>query len=177
MKRYGLEILPILAAALVLSGCGGAGEKDNSNNAGTTAPANVNAATPVGTSSVTPANNSALAPTPLATPLPAGGNTPQPGTSPGSGTRSNTNSAPPTQMPTTKIGSGGNDFFLFTKARAAINADAELSAANVILDIKEGAATLSGTVANAEQKSKAERLVREVGLKTVRNQLRVSAGK
>jgi hypothetical protein len=35
---------------------------------------------------------------------------------------------------------------------------------------------LSGMVASATLKSKAEQLVREAGPKTVRNQLRVSAG-
>jgi osmotically-inducible protein OsmY len=79
-------------------------------------------------------------------------------------------------MPTPRIGSGGNDFFLFTQARAAINADPELKGANVVLDVKEGTVTLSGTVASAAQKSKAEQLVREAGLKAVRNQLRVGTG-
>ncbi len=84
--------------------------------------------------------------------------------------------APPAKMPTPQIGSGGNDFYLFTRARGAINADAELKAANVVVDVKEGNITLSGTVKNAEQKSKAEQLVRSAGAKAVKNQLRVSAG-
>jgi osmotically-inducible protein OsmY len=80
-------------------------------------------------------------------------------------------------MPTPQIGSGGNDFSLFTQARAAINNDPDLRAANVIIDVKEGVVTLSGTVSNAALKSKAEQLARGAGSKEVRNQLRVSAGR
>ncbi|HEX8293485.1 MAG TPA: BON domain-containing protein [Pyrinomonadaceae bacterium] len=80
-------------------------------------------------------------------------------------------------MPTPQIGSGGNDFFLFTQARAAINNDSDLKAANVVVDVKGGVVTLSGAVANAALKSKAEQLARGAGSKEVRNQLRVSAGR
>lgn len=80
-------------------------------------------------------------------------------------------------MPKPQIGSGGNDLFLFTQARAAINNDADLKAANVVVDVKEGVVTLSGTVASAALKSKAEELARGVGPKDVKNQLKVSAGR
>ncbi|MCA1614739.1 MAG: BON domain-containing protein [Acidobacteria bacterium] len=80
-------------------------------------------------------------------------------------------------MPTPQIGSGGNDFFLFTQARAAINGDPDLKAANLVVDVKGGVVTLSGTVASAALKSKAEQLARGAGAKEVRNQLRVSAGR
>ncbi len=79
--------------------------------------------------------------------------------------------------PKPQIGSGGNDFSLFTQARAALNNDAELKGANITVEVKEGVVTLSGALANAAQKSKAEQLVRAVGgVKAVKNQLRVSGG-
>ncbi|HYN25266.1 MAG TPA: BON domain-containing protein, partial [Pyrinomonadaceae bacterium] len=63
------------------------------------------------------------------------------------------------------------------QARAALSADAELKAANIMIDVKAGVLTLSGTVANAAQKSKAEQMVRLLGgVKAVKNQLRVSGG-
>lgn len=79
--------------------------------------------------------------------------------------------------PDPKIGTGGNDFYLFTQARGALSADSELKSSNIVVDVKNGSATLSGTVANAEQKSRAEQLVRALsGITAVKNQLNVSAG-
>jgi len=78
-------------------------------------------------------------------------------------------------VPPPQVGTGGSDFFLFTQARSALGADNGLKAANIVIDVKSGLLTLSGTVANADQKSKAEQLVRAVdGVKAVKNQLRVS---
>ena len=87
------------------------------------------------------------------------------------------NSAPTAKAPAPQIGSGGNDFFLFTQARAAINSDPELKAANLVVEVKEGVVTLSGAVASAALKSKAEELARGAGSKSVRNQLRVAAAR
>ena len=82
------------------------------------------------------------------------------------------------RMPTPQVGTGGSDFFLFTQARAALRADDELTAANIVIDVKAGHLTLSGTVANGNQKSKAEELARAVdGVKEVKNQLRISIAK
>lgn len=76
-----------------------------------------------------------------------------------------------------QIGSGGNDFFLFTQARAALGADAELKGAAPIIEVKDGVLTLSGTVASPALKSRAEQVARSVGgVKAVKNQLRVAAG-
>lgn len=168
MNRYRLAQLLILAAALNFSGCGGPADTAAGDvKAGGTSPG-VNGARP------TPA----AAPAATATPPPAsaGGATPEPGTPPASESRGARN-APPAKMPTPQIDSGGNDFFLFTQARAAINADPELRAANLIIEVKEGVITLNGTVASAALKAKAEELAGGARPKGVRNQLRVSAGK
>lgn len=175
MHRNRLNILIIVTALLVLSGCGNTGDKAGGKSADAAAPSNSNAAslapTPDSAANVTTASGAAVAP-----PQPnASGGVAQPVASQGSKERGG-NNAPAAKMPTPKIGSGGNDFYLFTRARGALSADAELKAANVVVDVKEGVMTLSGTVKSAEQKSKAEQLVRAAGSKTVKNQLRVSEG-
>jgi len=177
MNRNRPVILPILVIALVLSGCGSS-EKTGSNNVGATSPSNDNAASRVPAAdsgaNVAPAKEDpTVAPS---VPAAGGGGGAQQVASQGSSTRGVSN-APSANMPKPQIGSGGNDFYLFTQARGALNTDAGLKSANVVVDVKEGVVTLTGTVASAEQKSKAEQLVRSVGSKTVKNQLRISAGK
>jgi len=173
-NRNGRSVLLILVAALALSGCGGAGGNGGNDNARGAASSNVNAASPAaaGAANVATANVAAVAPTPMS----AGGGVAQPAATPNAGARGNSN-APPANMPKPQIGSGGNDFALFTQARGAINADADLKTANITVEVKDGVMTLSGTVASAEQKSKAEQLVQAVGPKALKNQLRVSGGK
>lgn len=165
MFRNRLAQLLILTAAFNFIACGGAVEKTNTDGKAAVSTPGANASSP------TPPANNAPAPTPS-----VGVATARPGTSPTSETRA-TGNAPPAKMPTPQVGSGGNDLFLFTQARAAVNADPELKAANLIIEVKEGVVTLSGTVASAALKSKAEQLARGAGPKDVRNQLKVSAGK
>lgn len=173
MNSNRLNILPALAAALVLAGCGGAGGRAG-NKARPDAASGVNAASPAPTAD---SGSNAATASAAGTPIPSAtvGYAAQQPASQVNGQRGSSNK-PPAQMPTPQVGSGGSDFFLFTQARAAVVADPELKSANVILDVKEGVVTLTGTVAGAEQKSKAEQLVRSAGAKAVKNQLRVSAG-
>lgn len=176
MNRNRLNILlVIVAASLAASGCGGG--KAGGNSVETTATSNANASSSVsaadGGANVAPANGAAVASSQTAAGV--GAASQQQAVSQGSGSRGASNK-PTANIPKPQIGSGGNDFYLFTQARAALNADAELKAANIVVDIKEGVATLSGAVKSAEQKSKAEQLVQAAGLKTVKNQLRVSSG-
>lgn len=80
-----------------------------------------------------------------------------------------------TKMPEPQIGSGGNDLFLFTKVRGAIETDAELKGSGIILNASDGVVVLSGAVADEARKSRAEQLARGVeGVKGVRNELRIS---
>lgn len=175
MDRNRLVKLLIITATLNFSACGGAAEKAGGDTkTANTSPA-VNApAPPPKTDGVA----NAVATPAAATTLPAstGGAATGQGASNASESR-RAGGAPPANMPTPQIGTGGNDFFLFTQARAAIQNDADLKAANVVIDVKGGVVTLSGTVANAALKSKAEQLARGAGSKEVRNQLRVSAGR
>jgi hypothetical protein len=84
-------------------------------------------------------------------------------------------SMPKIKEPTPNIGSGGGDMFLFTQARGALSSDEELINA-VIVEIKEGSATLTGSVSSEAQKKKAGQLIQSVqGIKSVKNNLRVSS--
>ncbi len=156
-----LAILGAIVCLLMLPACGnGAGDKVDSKGAEANAGA-------VNEGSAIPANSASRTTSNATTPDKAM----QPGT-----TQTRNNDSPGvSSIPKPQIGTGGSDFFLFTQARAALSADAELKAANIMIDVKAGVLTLSGTVANAAQKSQANRMVRLLGgVKAVKNQLRVS---
>ncbi len=167
MDRNNLAASLAFCAALALSGCAGAGSASGgSGNA-------VNNTQPAGAvANATPATNTTQAPPP-----PSAGNnaTAAAVTTPtGAGGGEKAKAA---DVPRPQIGSGGNDLFLFTQARAALGSDAELKGANPVVEVKDGVLTLSGTVTTAAQKSRAEQVARGInGVKAVRNQLRVSAG-
>jgi predicted small secreted protein len=163
MIRNRLYISLALAAALTLSACGASAEKGGGNGA-SAGPPDIKSS---GTGAKAAPANSASPTTPT-----AGGEAARPAASPAGGASDKT----PASAPKSQIGSGGNDLYLYTRARAALSADAELNAANIIVDVKEGVGALRGAVASETQKSKAEQIVREAGVKNVRNQLRVAAG-
>jgi hypothetical protein len=175
MDRNRLIKLLIISATLNFSACGGAADKAGGDGKTAVASPTVNTAAPA---PKTDGVANAVATPAAATTLPA--STGEPAARQGASNASESRAAggaPPAKMPTPQIGSGGNDFFLFTQARAAINNDPDLKAANLVVDVKGGVVTLTGTVASAALKSKAEQLAREAGSKEVRNQLRVSAGR
>jgi len=158
-----------VASALIfltmLSACGGATTNmGNSNGAAASKPAENNASQ-LASISPTPATNSARQtdksmPDETVSPAPL---------RPRNNANTEVASAPQPQ-----IGSGGNDFFQFTQARAAISADPDLETTNIVIDVKDAVVTLSGTVGNAVQKSKAEQLVRAVGgIKRVNNRIQI----
>jgi hyperosmotically inducible protein len=162
--------LLIVAAALILSGCGGGAEKAGGERITTTAAAGAASPSPAAdgrANAAPPAADSSPSPT-------AEVDAARQGSRPVSAT-SGASNASPAKVPKPQIGSGGNDLFVFTQARGAINSDPDLKAANVVVEVKEGIVTLSGTVASAALKSKAEQLARGTGPKDVRNQLRISA--
>lgn len=168
MNRNHLAAAAIFCAALALNGCTGAGgaSAGGGNSANTQRQ-------PEAVAGAAPAANTAAAPqpTPAAAAAP-----PQAGQAPATAGRGD-DKAKAADAPRPQIGSGGNDFFLFTQARATLGADAELKGANPIIEVKDGVLTLSGTVATQAQKARAEQVARGVGgVKAVRNQLRVSAG-
>lgn len=154
-KKIGIILVfALLSLSIVLPGCSKNAEPDVAKNNNTNQPpstANSNNASSI---PITPpaANNVAV---------PANIN-------------KNNKPLPPVKEPTPKIGSGASDMFLFTQARLTLTADKELINA-VIIEIKEGNATLTGNVSSEAQKTKAEQLVKSVsGIKSVKNNLRVS---
>ncbi|HEY6803769.1 MAG TPA: BON domain-containing protein [Pyrinomonadaceae bacterium] len=138
---------------LVISGCGTGTEKREVAN---TAPPPPISSSPV--SSVMPSNSTA--------PI-------QPAQDVAATAKSNKGRKPDPQA---QIGTGGNDFFLFTRTRSVLDADSELKTTSIIIGVKGGVLTLNGTVPNSALKMKAEQLVRTVdGVKEVKNLLHISS--
>jgi len=74
------------------------------------------------------------------------------------------------------IGSGVNDGWLWVKTRFDLAAADDLRDSTINVDVDNAVVTLSGTVASAAQKTRAEQVAKAVdGVKSVRNQLKVSA--
>ena len=75
-----------------------------------------------------------------------------------------------------KIGTGLDDGWLWTKTRFDLAAVDDLRDSTINVDVDNAVVTLSGTVASAEQKSKAESTAKSVeGVKSVKNMLKVAA--
>jgi hyperosmotically inducible protein len=75
------------------------------------------------------------------------------------------------------VGTGANDMWLWVKTRFDLAAADDLRDSTINVDVDKDVVTLTGTVANAAQKTKAETVAKAVeGVKGVRNQLKVSSG-
>ena len=75
-----------------------------------------------------------------------------------------------------KIGTGLDDGWLWTKTRFDLAAADDLRDSTINVDVENAVVTLSGTVASAEQKAKAEAVAKAVaGVKSVKNLLKVAA--
>ena len=157
MNRNQLAALLTTAAALVLSACGGVEQAGGGNTPTNARPGNNRAAGAT--------ENASTADVAAATSGGAAANNDE-----GKGARR-------ANVPQPQIGSGGNDFAIFTQVRGALSNDAELKAADLVVEVKKGAVTLSGTVAGEAQRAKAERVAQAVGgVTSVKNQLKVAAG-
>ena len=76
-----------------------------------------------------------------------------------------------------KVGTGTNDTWLWIKTRWDLAAADDLRDSTINVDVDNDVVTLSGTVASAAQKTRAEAVAKAVeGVKSVRNQLKVQAG-
>ena len=76
-----------------------------------------------------------------------------------------------------KVGTGANDTWLWIKTRFDLAAADDLRDSTINVDVDNDIVTLSGTVASAAQKTRAEAVAKSVeGVKSVRNQLKVEAG-
>jgi hypothetical protein len=75
-----------------------------------------------------------------------------------------------------KIGTGLDDGWLWTKTRFDLAAADDLRESTINVDVENGIVTLSGTVANHEQMTKAETIAKSVeGVKGVKNLLKLAA--
>src|SRR5262245_27380055 len=74
-----------------------------------------------------------------------------------------------------KIGTGLNDGWLWVKTRFDLATAEDLRDSTINVDVDNDVVTLSGTVATAAQKTKAEQIAKAVaGVKGVKNQLKVA---
>ena len=75
------------------------------------------------------------------------------------------------------VGSGLNDGWLWVKTRFDLAAADDLRDSTINVDVDNAVVTLTGTVASAAQKARAEAVVKTVeGVKSVKNQLKVGTG-
>ncbi|MEP6705944.1 MAG: BON domain-containing protein [Pyrinomonadaceae bacterium] len=74
-----------------------------------------------------------------------------------------------------KVGSGLNDGWLWTKTRFDLGAADDLRDSTINVDVADAVVTLSGNVPTAAQKTKAESIAKSVeGVKQVKNMLQVA---
>jgi hypothetical protein len=74
------------------------------------------------------------------------------------------------------IGTGANDWWLWGKTRSMLTATDDLRESTIDVDVSNAVVTLSGTVANATQKTKAEQTAKAIdGVTKVVNNLKVNA--
>jgi len=157
--RFKKNYKPTFFAFLISTVCFGCSSSATTND--TTKNNNINQSTAV-------SNINAL---PSTTPAVINGNLPA---SSNSTVNKNSKPLPSANTPSPKIGSGGNDMALFMQVRGALGADSDL-VKGVIVEVKEGNASLSGKVPSEEKKKKAEQLVRSInGIKNVKNDLQVA---
>jgi len=155
MRRF-LGVIVLAAFAFILPGC----DNTANNNANANANANRNA-------------NLAASPTPTV-----------------ANTNTNTTGRAPTREEYERnkeryqreakesgrtVGSGLNDGWLWVKTRFDLAAADDLRDSTINVDVDQAVVTLTGTVASAAQKTRAEQVAKSVeGVKSVRNQLKVS---
>ena len=158
MRRTITGLVTVAALALVIAGCNGAANDNRTANANTNA--NANATIP-----------------PTSTPV--------------VNTNTNTGRAPTREdyerdreryqrearESGRTVGSGVNDGWLWVKARFDLAAADDLRDSTINVDVDNAVVTLTGTVASAAQKTRAEAVAKSVeGVTRVRNNLRVQAG-
>jgi hyperosmotically inducible periplasmic protein len=74
------------------------------------------------------------------------------------------------------IGTGLNDGWLWVKTRFELAAADDLRDSTINVDVDNGVVTLTGTVASAAQKTKAEQVAKSIeGVTSIRNNLKIAA--
>jgi outer membrane biogenesis lipoprotein LolB len=149
-------IIAMLVAAVFLTACN---ETANENaNGNRNANVNANASTPVANANVNSNANTNRAPTRVEY------------------EKNKQTTAEEAKSLGRKIGTGLDDGWLWTKTRFDLTAADDLRDSTINVDVENSVVTLSGTVATAAQKAKAEAVAKSVeGVKSVKNLLKVSA--
>lgn len=154
MKLKIFGIITLLAMASLLAGCSQAANENGNTTANTNANANVNA------NSNRNANETA--------------NTNRPPTRAEYEKNKQTYSEEAKNLGR-KIGTGLDDGWLWTKTRFDLAAVDDLRDSTINVDVENAVVTLSGSVASAAQKAKAESTAKAVeGVKIVKNMLQVA---
>ena len=159
MRRRITGLIVLAAFSALIAGCDGAANRNQTANAN----ANANA-------------NAAISPTP--------------------GTVANNNANANRRAPTREeyerekdrynreakesgrtVGTGANDGWLWVKTRFELATADDLRDSTINVDVDNAVVTLSGTVASAAQRTRAEAVAKAVeGVGSVRNQLKVASG-
>jgi hypothetical protein len=151
----------LAALSALIAGCDSAANRNQTANANANANANVNA-------------NAAITP------------------SPGAVANNNANRRAPTREEYERerdrynreakesgrtVGTGANDGWLWVKTRFELATADDLRDSTINVDVDNNVVTLSGTVASAAQRTRAEAVAKAVeGVSSVRNQLKVASG-
>jgi hyperosmotically inducible periplasmic protein len=73
-----------------------------------------------------------------------------------------------------KVGAGANDLWIWTKVRAALASADDLRDSTISVDVDNDVVTLTGTVPDQAQKSKAEQIARGIeGVGSIKNDIQV----
>jgi hyperosmotically inducible protein len=157
MRFKMVVLIATLAMAFVISGCE---QNENANTTNVNANANANANTAVAASTPTPttANDNRRAPTRE------------------DYERDKERYSREAKEAGRTVGTGLNDGWLWVKTRFDLAAVDDLRDSTINVDVSNAVVTLTGTVANAAQKTKAEQTAKSVeGVKSIKNMLKVAA--
>ena len=157
MRRTITGLIVVAALAVLIAGCDGAANDNRAANANANRNANANATVaPTGTPVVS--TNSNRAPTREEY------------------ERDRDRYGREARESGRKIGTGANDGWLWVKTRFDLAAADDLRDSTINVDVDNAVVTLTGTVASAAQKARAEAVAKAVeDVKSVRNNLRVQA--
>jgi len=156
MKLKFFGIMAMLVLAVLLAACSETANENVNGNRNTNL--NANTSTPVPTATVNSNANSNRAPTRAEY------------------EKNKQTTAEQAKSLGRKIGTGLDDGWLWTKTRFDLAAADDLRDSTINVDVENAVVTLSGTVATAQQKAKAESTAKAVeGVKGVKNMLKVTA--
>ena len=158
MRRRISGLLGIVALSALVAGCDHAANENRTVNVNANANANANANRPADTSTPTVANTNRRAPTREEY------------------ERDKERYSREAREQGRTVGTGLNDGWLWVKTRFELAGADDLRDSTINVDVDKGVVTLTGTVASAAQKARAEAVAKSVeDVAGVRNQLRVAS--